>query len=182
MTDNYKLSIKLIGNQKPCHMGRRTGDEWLFDEKTPAGMCIAAYNSLFPFARVLINGGNFSWQDNSDVLTLSCPDHEVVNRFELRRIPETGKKADNYDITLKLVGKGSDGDCGNGHKVGDEWLLDDKTPENICPAAYQIIYSLAMVLRHGGQFLWQSNPGVLTTTCPDPSVANRFEIRRIPSK
>src|SRR4030042_1717063 len=182
MADNYSVSIKLVSNLNPCHIGQKPGDKWLFEGKTPAGMCVFAYNSLYPFILVLQSGGNFPWQDNPDVLIQSCPDNEVVNRFELRRIPETGKKADSYDVSLKLVNKLNDGNCGAGHKIGDEWMLSEKTPENICPAAYRNIYSSAMVLRYGGQFSWQSDPNDIMVKCPDPSVENYFEIRRIPRK
>ncbi|MFC1921627.1 TIGR04076 family protein [Chloroflexota bacterium] len=88
MAESYNVSIKLIGNQKPCHNGHKVGDEWLWDDKTPGGLCWAAYNAIFPFALVLKFGGQFPWQDNPDVVTASCPDSEVVNRFEIRRIPE----------------------------------------------------------------------------------------------
>jgi uncharacterized repeat protein (TIGR04076 family) len=51
-------------------------------------MCWAAYNSIFPFAMVLKFGGSFPWQQNPDVVTASCPDGEVVNVFEIRRVPK----------------------------------------------------------------------------------------------
>jgi uncharacterized repeat protein (TIGR04076 family) len=180
MAGNYSLKIKLAGNTNPCHIGHQPGDEWLWEEKTPAGICVFAYNSIYPFALVLQSGGNFPWQENPDVLTVSCPDHGVVNRFELRRIPETGKKAESYDVSLKLINKLNDGNCSAGHKIGDEWILGEETPENICPSAYHNIYTWAMVLRYGGQFSWQSDPDVIMAKCPDWSVENYFEIRRIP--
>ena len=84
----YDVAIKLIGNQRPCHGGHKIGDEWLWQEKTLGGMCWAAYNSIFPFALVLKYGGTFPWQQDPDVVTASCPDAEVVNVFELRRLPK----------------------------------------------------------------------------------------------
>ena len=83
----YDVAIKLVGNQKPCHGGQKVGDEWLWQDKTPGGLCWAAYNSIFPFALTLKYGGSFPWQENPDVITASCPDGEVVNVFELRRMP-----------------------------------------------------------------------------------------------
>ena len=180
MAENYSLKITLTSNQKPCHMGHQPGDEWLFEGKTPSGMCVLAYNTIFPFISVLLNGGNFPWQECPDILIVSCPDHEVVNRFELRRIPETGKKAESYNISLKLVNRLQDGSCDAGHKISDEWIFNEATPPNICPAAYHNIFRSALVLRYGGQFAWQSDPDVVMVKCPDPSVQNQFEIRRIP--
>jgi uncharacterized repeat protein (TIGR04076 family) len=88
MAETYDIKIKLVGNINPCHSGHKVGDEWLWDEKAPGGMCWAAYSSIFPFALVLKYGGQFPWQDDPDTVTASCPDPEVVNRFEIRRIPK----------------------------------------------------------------------------------------------
>jgi uncharacterized repeat protein (TIGR04076 family) len=87
MAENFDVSIKLIRNQRPCHGGHKVGDEWLLRDKTPGGICWAAYNAIFPFAIVLKHGGAFPWQNDPDVITASCPDGEVVNVFEIRRIP-----------------------------------------------------------------------------------------------
>lgn len=179
-TENYSISIKLIGNQKPCNQAHQVGEEWLWEDKAPDGLCSFAFNSLYPFALVLKHGGNFHWQDNPDVITQACPDWEVNNTFELRRVPETGKKANLYKVSLKLTGKGSTGVCGAGHREGDEWSLDFKNPVNICPSAWKNIYTSALVLQCGGTFPWQQDPDVYTVSCPDPNVLNRFEIRRTP--
>jgi uncharacterized repeat protein (TIGR04076 family) len=90
MAEIYDVSIKLIGNQQPCHNGHQIGDEWILGNKTPGGICWAAYNSIFPFALVLKHGGSFPWQSDPNVMTVSCPDCEVVNVFELRRVPGKG--------------------------------------------------------------------------------------------
>jgi uncharacterized repeat protein (TIGR04076 family) len=84
----YDVTIKLISQKKPCYSGHKIGDEWKWQDHTPGGMCWAAYNSIFPFAMVLKFGGSFPWQQNSDVVTASCPDGEVVNVFEIRRVPK----------------------------------------------------------------------------------------------
>jgi uncharacterized repeat protein (TIGR04076 family) len=81
----YEVAIKLVGNQQPCHSGHEIGDEWTFNFQPPQGLCMFAYNSLFPFALVLKTGGTFPWQEDPDVITVCCPDSEVVNVFELRR-------------------------------------------------------------------------------------------------
>ncbi len=90
MAEIYDVSIKLIGNRQPCHNGHQIGDAWMLGDKTPGGICWAAYNSIFPFALVLKHGGSFPWQSDPNVMTVSCPDCEVVNVFELRRVPRKG--------------------------------------------------------------------------------------------
>jgi uncharacterized repeat protein (TIGR04076 family) len=81
----YEVIIRLVANQHPCHSGHKIGDEWVFDFRPTQGLCGFAYNSLFPFAIVLKTGGTFPWQADPDVVTVSCPDAEVNNVFELRR-------------------------------------------------------------------------------------------------
>ena len=81
----YEVVVRLVSNRSPCHSGHKIGDEWVFDFRPPQDLCGFAYNSLFPFALVLKTGGMFPWQSDPDVLTVSCPDAEVNNVFELRR-------------------------------------------------------------------------------------------------
>ena len=181
-TENYTITIKLTSHLKPCNVRHQIGQEWVWEDKTPNGMCFLAYNAIYPFALVLKNGGNFPWQEDPNVIEQACPDADVVNRFEIRRTPEKKERAGVYDITLKLIGKGNTGDCSAGHNVGDEWKLGYFTPENLCPAAYRVIVNYASVLQYGGQFPWQENPDVITLSCPDPNVLNQFEIRRVPMK
>jgi uncharacterized repeat protein (TIGR04076 family) len=83
----YEVVIKLIANDRPCHAGHKIGDEWVFRYFTPPDMCSLAYNALYPAALALSVGGTFHWQEDPDVLILSCPDAEVKNVFELRRRP-----------------------------------------------------------------------------------------------
>jgi uncharacterized repeat protein (TIGR04076 family) len=85
--ENYKITFRLISNQKPYNVGHKVGEEWVWENKTPSNMCFAAYNALYPFALVLKYGGQFPWQENPDVMTVSCPDPNVLNQFEIRRIP-----------------------------------------------------------------------------------------------
>ncbi len=87
-TKQYEVVIKLLSNQHPCHAGHKIGDEWVFDYFTPPGMCSMAYNALYPTALALSIGGTFPWQQDPNVITISCPDAEVHNVFELRRRPK----------------------------------------------------------------------------------------------
>jgi uncharacterized repeat protein (TIGR04076 family) len=80
-----EVVIRLVANQRPCHSGHKIGDEWVFNYFTPPGMCSLAYNALYPVALALQFGATFPWQEDPDVITMSCPDAEVNNVFELRR-------------------------------------------------------------------------------------------------
>ena len=82
----YDVIIKLVSNQRPCHNGHKVGDEWVFRYNTPEGMCSLAFNAIYPMVWALQFGATFPWQEDPDVTTVSCPDPEVNNVFELRRI------------------------------------------------------------------------------------------------
>jgi len=83
----YVIKIKLIGNLQPCHAGHQPGDEWTFDYKTVPDICSLAWNSIYPFVLASRYGAVFPWQDTPDVIQASCPDPEVNNIFEIRRVP-----------------------------------------------------------------------------------------------
>jgi len=86
-TKDYEVVIRLVGNLSPCHSGHKIGDEWVFNYMTPPGMCSLAFNAIYPVALALQFGATFPWQEDPDVIQVSCPDAGVNNVFELRRRP-----------------------------------------------------------------------------------------------
>ena len=84
----YKVSIKVISQQGHCDMGHKVGDEWIFEGKTPGGMCADAYNSLALTLQALHFGATFPWATDPDVNTVACPDPANPVVFELRRLRE----------------------------------------------------------------------------------------------
>ncbi len=91
MAESYDVKIKLTGNKNPCHAGHNVGDEWVIkgDEfKTPSGICMFAFGSFYPVVQVLMYGGAFPWESDSDAATVACPDAQNPVVFEVRRIPK----------------------------------------------------------------------------------------------
>jgi uncharacterized repeat protein (TIGR04076 family) len=77
----------------------------------------------------------------------------------------------------------ADGTCPNGHKVGDKWIINRKTPEpGICLAAFHNLFNPIRVLECGGSYPMYADPDSYQTCCPD--IRNRliFEIKRLPVK
>lgn len=70
------------------------------------------------------------------------------------------------------------GTCAAGHKVGDEFIIGESTPQGMCSGAFYIIYPFAAVLRFGGSFPWEETPGKTIVACPDPTSPVVFELRR----
>jgi uncharacterized repeat protein (TIGR04076 family) len=71
------------------------------------------------------------------------------------------------------------GHCEAGHKVGDEWLVGEKTPEGMCIFAFASLLPFITPLMFGGAFPWEKDADKTTAVCPDPDNPVIFEIRRV---
>ena len=85
--------------------------------------------------------------------------------------------AESYKVKVKVISQ--EGTCGIGHKVGDHWIVDGKTPEGICLGAFNGLSLSLQVLMYGGSFPWASDPDVETIACPDAQNPVVFELRRL---
>jgi uncharacterized repeat protein (TIGR04076 family) len=86
MAESYNVRIKVKSRKGHCEAGHKVGDQWLVGEKTPEGICLFAFSSLFPFIAPLMYGGAFPWDKDPDVTTVACPDPDNQVVFEIRRI------------------------------------------------------------------------------------------------
>jgi len=86
MADRYDIKVKVISQEGTCAIGHKVGDEFVISRTTPEGMCLSAFNSLFPAMRTLMFGGTFPWTQDPDVATAACADAANPVVFELRRI------------------------------------------------------------------------------------------------
>ena len=86
MAERYEVAVRVVSQKGTCAQEHRVGEEWVIDKKTPADICLAAFDVLYPFARVLMFGGAFPWETDPDVTTVACPDAENPVVFELRRL------------------------------------------------------------------------------------------------
>lgn len=72
------------------------------------------------------------------------------------------------------------GTCEAGHRVGDEFIIGQKTPLGICSWAFYTLFPFAEVLQFGGSFPWEKDPDKAIIACPDPENPVIFELRRGP--
>ena len=86
--------------------------------------------------------------------------------------------AKSYKVRIRLVGQ--IGTCEAGHKVGDEWVISEKTPPGLCIFAFGSLLTTLTPLMFGGSFPWESDPDMTTAVCPDPDNPVVFELRRLP--
>ncbi len=85
--------------------------------------------------------------------------------------------AESYEVRIRV--KSQKGSCEGGHKVGDEWVVGEKTPEGLCLFAFNSLLPSLMPLMFGGAFPWEKDPDVTTAVCPDPDNPVVFELRRL---
>ena len=71
------------------------------------------------------------------------------------------------------------GHCEVGHKVGDEWMIDDSVPAGMCAWAFYTLFPFAIALKSGGAFPWEKDKDSTTIACPDADNPVVFELRRI---
>ncbi len=80
------------------------------------------------------------------------------------------------DVIAKVISQ--KGTCSAGHRVGDEFIIGQKTPHGLCSWAFYTLFPFAEVLQFGGSFPWEDKPDKTTVACPDPANPVVFELRR----
>ena len=81
-----KWSLRFYHKKAHAVLSTRWVTKWATGTKTPEGICLAAFNTLFPSLRVLRFGGSFPWETDPDVTTVACPDAQNPVVFELTRL------------------------------------------------------------------------------------------------
>ena len=83
-----------------------------------------------------------------------------------------------YKIKVKIIA--AEGTCPNGHKVGDEWEINRKTPKKpMCLVAFYNLFNPIRVLETGGSYPHYQDPDSYQTYCPDLKNKLLFEIKRV---
>ena len=88
--------------------------------------------------------------------------------------------AKQYKVVARVASQ--KGTCAAGHRVGDEFSIEDCTPAGMCSWAFYTIFPFATVLQFGGAFPWEDSPGKAVVACPDSENPVVFELRRACSK
>ncbi|MBA7683258.1 hypothetical protein ES703_91619 [subsurface metagenome] len=86
MAERYEVAVRVISQKGTCANEHKVGDEWVLGRTTPEGICMSAFNALYPTARVLMFGGSHPWDTDPDITTAACPDAENPVVFQLRRL------------------------------------------------------------------------------------------------
>jgi uncharacterized repeat protein (TIGR04076 family) len=70
------------------------------------------------------------------------------------------------------------GSCEAGHKLGDEFVIGETTPQGLCSWAFHTLFPFAEVLRYGGSFPWETDKDTATVACPDAANPVVFVLKR----
>jgi uncharacterized repeat protein (TIGR04076 family) len=84
--ESYEIVAKIVSQKGTCALGHKVGDTFRIADKTPPGMCVWAFYTLFPFISPLQYGGSFFWEEDRDKAIVACPDPANPVVFELRRL------------------------------------------------------------------------------------------------
>ena len=82
------------------------------------------------------------------------------------------------DVIARVISQ--KGTCEAGHRTGDEFVIGQKTPTNMCSWAFYTLFPFAQVLQFGGSFPWEDDPNKAVVACPDPANPVVFELSRCP--
>jgi len=85
--------------------------------------------------------------------------------------------SERYKVSIRVISQ--KGTCALEHKVGDQWVVDEKTPKGLCIFAFGSLLHSLPALMYGGSFPWESDPDMTTVACPDPDNPVVFELRRL---
>ena len=82
-----------------------------------------------------------------------------------------------YEVSATVISQ--KGTCSLGHKVGDKFLIADKTPPGMCAWAFYTLFPFISALQSGGSFFWEEDRDKATVACPDPTNPVVFELKRL---
>ena len=82
-----------------------------------------------------------------------------------------------YEVSATVISQ--KGTCSLGHKVGDKFLIADKTPPGMCAWAFYALFPFISALQVGGSFPWEEDKDKATVACPDPANPVVFELKRL---
>ena len=67
-----------------CNYGHKVGDKFKYPEER-GKICAAAFHSIYPYALGIRIGGEFSWEEDKNSITICCPDYKNPVVFKITR-------------------------------------------------------------------------------------------------
>jgi uncharacterized repeat protein (TIGR04076 family) len=82
-----KIRITVTGG-KCSGDTHKVGQEFVFADTTPGGICLGAWNAIAPYLTALRYGANFPWEEKEGCVTIGCPEPDGGIVLQLERIEE----------------------------------------------------------------------------------------------
>ncbi len=87
----YKVSMEIVDilGEGKCPSGHRVGEKFVYPEDR-GKICPAAFNSIYPYIRVMESGGSFPFFDEHNAHSVCCSDYKrpVVFKISRKEVPE----------------------------------------------------------------------------------------------
>jgi uncharacterized repeat protein (TIGR04076 family) len=82
----YKIKCEVIsiaGNKEACigAAKMKKGESFIFEARTPEGLCVRAFNAIFPSAFAMRFSEKMPWEKGEGYVDVTCPDGDVVIRL-----------------------------------------------------------------------------------------------------
>lgn len=80
------MTIQITVTEGKCQGNiNEVGQAFTVKDRTPAGLCLGAWNAVAPYVTALRFGGDFPWEKEKGYALIHCPDPKGIT-LELRRI------------------------------------------------------------------------------------------------
>jgi uncharacterized repeat protein (TIGR04076 family) len=79
-----QVLITVYKQKGKCAAKHKKGQKFIYKGTLPK-ICPSAWNSIYPYVRVLSFGGNLPWEKEGEAY-IACPDHKNPVVFKLTRI------------------------------------------------------------------------------------------------
>jgi len=87
----YEVSIEIVGilEEGKCPIGHQIGEKFEYPEDR-GKICPSAFNSIYPYIRVMESGGSYPWFDEPNAHSFCCSDYKrpVVFKISRREVSE----------------------------------------------------------------------------------------------
>ena len=82
----YKIRCEVMsiaGDKEKCIGAAKMqkGEKFIFEARTPDGMCVRAFNAVFPSAFAMRYSDKMPWEKGEGYADVTCPDGDIVVRL-----------------------------------------------------------------------------------------------------
>jgi uncharacterized repeat protein (TIGR04076 family) len=201
----YPVRVRITEADPTCGAGHRPGQEWIWEDTTPPGLCSSVFASCFnaylalryggqePEAEMALQSrpGQHGWEGyTNEAMTIvfrRCPDPNKRVVVSLERVVEaaTARVAAPpleqvvFPVKATVLSTAGAG-CPVGHPVGQTWLLKG-VPAGICAFAFNAMFPAYWTLLFGGDDPRTTETGAMQVTCSAAGCGAAFSVKRVPA-